>query len=205
MKRRFFAFFTALCLLPVLAWGQAPCSPGSPAGPPAITANAAGGGFTTRNGQIYGPNGQPFQARGVDVLWGGNVPSADTLTQTFPGINFVRLAVYNYASPAELSSYVNSLTSKGVVVELEDHNNNAGNAGGGQGQIFTGQALATENNWYQQVGAVFAPNPDVWFGTPNEPSETNASGQQDPAAILLQHLAHRLDLVPMRLHALQRR
>ena len=58
-----------------------------------------------------------------------------------------------------------------------------GNAGGSQGQIFTGQALATQNKWYADIGAAFKNNPDVMFGTNNEPSETDANGQQNPAAL----------------------
>jgi hypothetical protein len=175
----------ALLLFPVWARAQTTtCSaPAASTGTPSSTGTASGG-FTTQNGQIIGPNGQPFQARGVDVMWGGDVPSASTLTQTFPGVNFVRLAIYNYPSPSNLSAYVNSLTSEGIVVELEDHNNGAGNAGGGQGTIFTGQTLTNELNWYSSIASYFANNPDVWFGTDNEPSEVNpATGQQDPAAL----------------------
>ena len=76
MRWKVFAVVPAAILCPALAWAQATCSPGSSGS----TSNASGGGFTTRNGQIYGPNGQPFQARGVNVMWGGEVPSADTLT-----------------------------------------------------------------------------------------------------------------------------
>lgn len=152
--------------------------------PTATTSNStSGGSFEVSNGQIIGPNGQPFVADGVDVME-GNQPSAATLQQDFPGINFVRLAIYDYASPATLESYVDSLTSAGIVVELEDHSNSTGaNAGGSQGTIFTGSELTTELNWYSSVGAAFASNPDVWFGTDNEPSETDANGQTDPAAL----------------------
>ena len=140
------------------------------------------GAYHTTNGQIIGPNGTAFVARGIDVMQ-GNDPSSAVLQQDFPGINFVRLAVYNYESPDTLLAYVNDLTSHGIVVELEDHNNNAGGAGGSQGQIFTGQALTTELNWYSAVGAAFKNNPNVWFGTNNEPSSTNSAGQNDPAAL----------------------
>jgi hypothetical protein len=94
------------------------------------------------------------------------------------------LAIYNYDSPASLSAYVNALTSAGIVVELENHNNGAGNAGGGQGTIFTGSALSQEQAWYSSVALAFAGNPAVWFGTNNEPSEINpATGQTDTAAL----------------------
>lgn len=153
----------------------------------AANTGAAGPGFTTAGGEIIGPNGQPFTARGVDVLE-GNQPSAATLEADFPGINYVRLAIYDYASPASLAPYINDLTSHGIVVELEDHTNSSGqNAGGGnQGgsTIFTGAELANENAWYSSIASAFANNPYVWFGTDNEPATMNAAtGQNDPAAL----------------------
>src|SRR3978361_2429794 len=110
------------------------------------------GAYHTSNGQIIAPNGAAFVARGVNVMDGNN-PSAAVLQQDFPGINFVRLAVYNYESPDTLLAYVNDLTSHGIVVELEDHNNNAGGAGGSRGEIWTRPALTTELNWYSARGA----------------------------------------------------
>nr|WP_294547299.1 cellulase family glycosylhydrolase [uncultured Rhodopila sp.] len=144
---------------------------------------ASAGGFGTHDGQIYSPNGDPFIARGVNVMYGNGNPSAAQLQADFPGINYVRLAIYNYDSPAALTAYVDDLTSHGIVVELENHNNGAGNAGGNQGTIFTGAALAQEQAWYSAVAAAFKTNPYVWFGTNNEPSEVNANGQTDPAAL----------------------
>jgi hypothetical protein len=142
------------------------------------------GQFTVSNGEIFAPDGSQFVARGIDVMDTGSDPSAATLLQDFPGINFVRLAIYDYASPAALESYVSDLTSHGIVVELEDHTTSTGsNAGGSQGQIFSGQALRTELNWYSSVAAAFQGNPDVWFGTDNEPSEIDCSGNWDPAAL----------------------
>nr|WP_294525521.1 cellulase family glycosylhydrolase [uncultured Rhodopila sp.] len=140
------------------------------------------GTFSVSNGQIIAPDGQPFTAEGVGVVE-GNQPSAATLQSDFPGINFVRLAIYDYQSPASLAAYVDQLTSAGIVVEIEDHSNNANNTGGGEGTIFTGQALTTELNWYSSIASTFANNPNVWFGTNNEPSEVNSSGNTDPAAL----------------------
>src|SRR5689334_24412056 len=99
-------------------------------------------GFTVSNGKIDDPNGNEFIARGVDVMnfnMSGN-PSAATLQGDFPGINFLRLAIYNYDSPDSLASYVNDLTSHGIVVELENHTSSDGqNRGGSTGEIFSGQ------------------------------------------------------------------
>jgi hypothetical protein len=131
---------------------------------------AATGQFTTANGQIYAPDGSVFIARGVDVME-GNEPSLSTLQANFPGVNFVRYAIFDYASSSTLSGWINTLTAAGIVVEPEDHNNGAGNAGGGQGVVFTGQQLATELAWYTDIATAFKSNPAVWFGTNNEPSE----------------------------------
>ncbi len=152
-------------------------------GTTSASTSSATSAFHVTNGQIIAPNGQPFVAAGVDVIE-GNQPSASTLRSDFPGINFVRLAIYDFASPATLSAYVDQLTSAGIVVELEDHStSNGSNAGGSSGTIFTGQQLTTELNWYSSIASAFASNPYVWFGTNNEPSETDASGSQNPAAL----------------------
>ncbi len=142
------------------------------------------GTFQTVNGEIIGPSGQPYVAAGIDVIQ-GQEPSVSTLKADFPTINFVRYAIYNYASPASLEAYVDSLTSAGIVVELEDHTNSIGqNAGGGAGTIFTGSELTTELSWYSSIASAFADNPYVWFGTDNEPSDINpATGQPDPALL----------------------
>jgi hypothetical protein len=160
--------------------------------PAATTAPAACGGSPAAYGvlpladggvgRIFDAHGQPFLPRGIGVIQGQEA-SAAALQALFPGINFVRYAIYDYASPQTLSAYVNSLTSAGIVVELEDHNNGAGNAGGSQGSIFTGQALTNELGWYSAIAAFFKGNGAVWFGTNNEPSETDASGQADPSAL----------------------
>lgn len=117
----------------------------------------ATGAFYTSDGQIIGPNGEPFVARGIDVME-GNQPTVGQLQSDFPGINFVRLAIYDYASPAALAAYVTSLTAAGIVVELEDHaNSNGSNAGGGSGTIFTGSQLSNELNCTRRSPRRFNP------------------------------------------------
>jgi Cellulase (glycosyl hydrolase family 5) len=143
---------------------------------------AANSQFHVSNGQIIDLYGQPFIAHGVAIVQ-GNKPSASTLQSSFPDINFVRLAIYDFTGASALQGYVNELTSAGIVVAIEDHSNNQDNAGGGRGTIFTGQQLKTELDWYSSIASTFKGNPNVWFGTNNEPSETNASGQTDTAAL----------------------
>jgi hypothetical protein len=141
---------------------QTPCPSGSSAG--------GTGAFHVSGGQIIGPDGTPFIARGINVME-GQQPSLSQIQSAFPGTNFIRFAIYDYPPPSAISSFVYQLTAAGIVVELEDHNNNAGNAGGGQGVVFTGAALTTELAWYSAVASAFESNPYVWFGTDNEPSE----------------------------------
>jgi cellulase (glycosyl hydrolase family 5) len=134
-----------------------------------VSPPASAGKFGILNGTIYDPNQQPFIARGIGVIHGAGDPSAAQIQAAFPGTNFIRLAIYNYDSPQSLASEVTDFTSHGMVVELENHNNGAGNAGGSQGSVFTGQALSNESAWYASVAKAFANNPKVWFGTENEP------------------------------------
>ena len=140
MRKRFLLVLTAFYAPGVLAQ-SASCTSGTV--PDYATAD---GGFGVLSGQIYAPNGTPFIAHGVDVME-GDEPSVSQLQSAFPGVNFVRLAIYDYASPASLSAYVDSLTSAGIVVELEDHTtSDGGDAGGSSGTVFTGQQLTTELN-----------------------------------------------------------
>jgi hypothetical protein len=82
-------------------------------------------GFTVTGGQILGPNGQPFIAKGINI-YADTLMSvgAATITSTFSGLNFLRVNVFdmNADTAATLAPYVNALTSQGVAVELEDHN-----------------------------------------------------------------------------------
>jgi len=95
-----------------------------------------------QNGQIIGPDGKPFIARGINIMHFGSDPSASTVQSIFAGVNFIRLAIYQYDDPNSLASEVNDFTSKGIVVELENHASSDGqNRGGGTGTVFTGAQL----------------------------------------------------------------
>jgi hypothetical protein len=128
--------------------------------------------FHVANGQIIGPNGQPFIAKGINVRWdqlneavgnGTNMP----LTTDFPGMNMIRL-MFNgspgstYADPSQVEAAINALTAKGIVVEIEDHT-------GISAPPYTGSELAAEQAWYSDLASTFKNNPYVWFGTYNEP------------------------------------
>lgn len=147
----------------------------SSAAPPCgtVASGAATGSFSTANGNIYDPSGKPFVAKGINVMYGNN-PSSATLRGAFPGINFVRLAIYDYNSPNSLAGYVQDLTSGGIIVLLENHASSDGqNRGGGTGQVFSGQLLVEEQDWYRSIASAFKNNPAVWFGTNNEPPSSS--------------------------------
>ncbi len=134
------------------------------------------GQFRVVGGQLVDPSGKPFLARGINV-YDSQMSEVSTgssgapLTSLFPGIDIVRLNVYAYDAPSAYQAFIDQLTPLGIVVELEDHTNGAGDAGGSQGTIYTGQQLSDELAWYSSVAAAYANNPYVWFGTDNEPSE----------------------------------
>lgn len=144
--------------------------------------NSGTGQFFVRSGKVIAPNGTTWSGRGVNILEGNDTSESDVASK-FSKINVVRFACYTYPSTATLAPIVQAFTSLGIVVVLENHFNNAGNAGGSQGQIFTGQTLTTEQNWYKSIASYFANNPYVWFGTNNEPSETDSNGNNNPAAL----------------------
>ena len=144
-------------------------------GSTSVNASSAPGQFRTDNGRIIGPNGAAFTARGINVF-ASQMGDANQILKDFPGLNFVRLAVYNYDSPDAYATFINTMSSRGVVVELEDHTSSDGsNQGGGRGSAFTGPQLTNELNWYSSVARAYASNPFVWFGTDNEPPNAGLS------------------------------
>lgn len=135
----------------------------------------SGGQFRIANGQIYDPSGNVFDAKGIAVQQ-SQLGDANQILSQFPGLNFVRLPVYSYQSPSAYASFIQTMTSHGVVVELEDHSNSTNaNDGGSQGSAYTGQELSNELNWYSSIASAYASNPYVWFGTDNEPPNAGLS------------------------------
>ena len=131
------------------------------AGTPGGSATATGQ-FSVANGQIIGPDGTPFIARGINTFLGQ--ADAATILKTFPGINAVRLATTPGADPNAIDSLVQGLTSKGVVVVIEDHSSSGGNP-----NTLGGDVLNAETKWYAGLAGKYQANPLVWFGTANEP------------------------------------
>lgn len=134
---------------------------------PVVCGNGvASGAFKIVNGQIIGPDGKPFIARGIN-LYDSQLGDAGAMVAMFPGINYFRISVGHdgYHDPSYYQTFITQMTSAGRVVELEDHPD----GGGGQDSSPPG-GLATESAWYASIGGAFANNPYVWFGTFNEPA-----------------------------------
>jgi hypothetical protein len=136
---------------------------------PVCGGGPASGGFHIVNGQIIGPDGNPFIARGVNV-YDNEMGDADAIVATFTGVNFLRVNIHSYQDPSAYQSFITQMTSQGRVVELEDHPD----GGGGQDAPFQGAQLAAESAWYASVAKAYANNPYVWFGTFNEPGQGSA-------------------------------
>lgn len=132
--------------------------------------------FSVSNGQIIGPDGQPFVAEGVDIWSNVGQPSvigdpagaANLIGTLFPNANMVRIAAgdgYSTDSAAALMPFINLMTAKGIVVEIGNYNPALTN------NVATGAALAQELSWYASLATAFKGNPYVWFSTDNEPSD----------------------------------
>ena len=152
---------------------------------PGHDGGAPTGNFRVVSGQIVDPSGSVWVGRGINLydnqLASASDASGNPLLALFPKLGIVRVPCYSYAqdTPAYLKAFVDTMTSRGIVVELEDHTNSDGsNAGGSSGTVFTGTELSDELAWYASLATAFAGNPYVWFGTDNEPSE-------DPSAAAL--------------------
>jgi hypothetical protein len=135
-----------------------------------VSAPVATHRFSIANGQILAPDSSVFIARGINVYDGsqGQVSTnaaGQPLTTLFPGVNFIRLATFQYSDPSYFQAFVQTMTAHKIVVEIEHHSG----AGGGVAPL-TGQALIDESNWFATLASAFKDNPYVWFGTLNEPS-----------------------------------
>ena len=124
-----------------------------------------GGQFHIQNGQIIDPSGNQFIAKGINVFL--NQADAATIVSAFPGINAVRLATTPGADQSSIDTLVKGLTSRNVVVEIEDHSSSGGNP-----NTLSGGALVSEASWYAGLADKYQSNPFVWFGTANEPDNS---------------------------------
>ena len=136
------------------------------------------GTFHVSNGQIIGPDGQPFIGKGIDVPDSqmstvSTDASAQPLTSLFPGLTIVRLACYAYDDPSS-HAFVDQRTlardrrrDRGPPVERWGRPGRRDRCG-----VPRASSLQQELSWYSALATAFADNPYVWFGTDNEPSES---------------------------------
>ncbi len=150
---------------------------------PAVSRTGTGT-FRVHEGQIIGPNGQPFIATGLgtyceppgdDIF---DVPGCKTaitnfstgapLTSVFPNINYVRWCTSSVRAPlppaAWFSRFVDTLTALHIVTVIQDCDYPTTLAGG---------RLTNAEKAYAGWASAFNGNPYVWFATQNEPNNTN--------------------------------
>src|SRR6516165_2372860 len=126
--------------------------------------------FSVSNGQIIGPNGQPFKAQGIEVMDAvvANVigdSSGGALLKNFPNVNMVRIMLWSgYQLDQSVTNAIDWLTSKGIVVCISNYN--------GWPSIPTGSALTQETQFFSQIATTYKNNPYVWFTSGNEPQDT---------------------------------
>jgi hypothetical protein len=156
-----------------------------------LFAHAATPTFTVTGGKIIAPNGQPFVPRGVDVVDCSSptcsiqVLKAADITTAFPGTSMVKIQVESgYNAPSYYTSFVNSLTSIGIVVEIGNYNNGY-SATYACWAALTGSALTTEVSWYTALATAFINNPYVWFSTTNEPCDGATSGSSNAEQVAI--------------------
>ena len=134
--------------------------------------------FQVSSDQILDPQGAVFKARGMNVDL-SRMGDAARILADFPGLNFIRLNVFSYASPDAYAAFISTMTARGVVVELEDHTSSTGSDNGGsRGTAFTGTLLSNELNWYQ-------PSRKLTRQTPmsgSAPTTSRPSGEYRPGS-----------------------
>jgi hypothetical protein len=126
---------------------------------------APSGSFHVAGGQIIGPDGKPFIARGVNVYDELANQDANAIFAMFPGVNFIRIGMHSYSDPSTWDGLAQQAAARGTVLEFENHPD----GGGGQDSGPPG-GIGTESAWYAAMASHFKNNPYVWFGTFNEPN-----------------------------------
>jgi len=128
----------------------------------------AGGDFQVGPNGFTGPDGQPFNMRGLNAGVTDALQGFPQVLQDYPNMTAIRLNVDpSQDSMDQISQVVQDYTSHGIVVEAEDHSGNGGNV-----------------DWYQQMAQTFKDNPYVMLETPNEPSGDAQSVANDQINII---------------------
>jgi hypothetical protein len=158
--------FAMTALIPVSAFAQSatttePCQ--------AAPTTSHSGYFTVSGNQLIDPaTNTPLQLRGINIYAeqlanAVQQPDGSPLTTTlFPGINFLRVNVFNAdaSTAAMLQPYIATLSKLGVMMEIEDHNYPG---------VLSGSDLDAAVQFYQTMAAATVGNQWVIYGTQNEP------------------------------------
>jgi hypothetical protein len=127
----------------------------------ASSAHAAANFAVSANGGFTDPNGQAWSMRGLNAGVQDALQGFPNVMQQFPGMTAIRLNTGGNDSPAAINQVVQEYTSKGIVVEIEDHSGNPNNVA-----------------WYQQMATAYKGNPLVMLETPNEPNPSGLAQTQ---------------------------
>jgi hypothetical protein len=135
-------------------------------------------GFTIKNGQFVGPNGNIVVPRGInngqgmDTAQWMTLAMSGALLSTFPGLNCIRLNCGDgnfggYQPPSYYAPFVAWATSQNppILVLMEDHI-----AGQATNVLYSPSQLIVAENWYGSQAAYFKGNPWLGFMSMNEPA-----------------------------------
>ncbi|MBV8614681.1 MAG: cellulase family glycosylhydrolase, partial [Acetobacteraceae bacterium] len=120
--------------------------------------------FTVGLNGFTAPNGASWNMKGLDVDVSDALQNLQGIEANYPGLTAIRLVCNgNTDTPASIQPIVQAYTSKGIVVEIEDHadSQNGDNTG-----------------WYTQMAQAYKDNPLVFLETPNEPSASGTAQHQ---------------------------
>jgi hypothetical protein len=123
---------------------------------PTVPTPSGTGQFFIQNGKIYDPSGNLFIARGLNADGTG---TASAILSLFPNINFIRFPIATYEAAADYVSFVNTMTAKKVVVEIEYH----------PWPEISEPPSGNYQAFIQDYATTFKNNPYVWIGSLNEP------------------------------------
>lgn len=133
---------------------------------PTPTPNPPSANFRVLNGQIIHPNGTVFRGRGMNFFDGDMAYARDFALPNLPNLDFIRLACgeagqNNFAGDdvAALSWFINDMSSRNIVVVIENHNT---------AQDLSTVDFAGQESWIAELARAFT-SPYVWFASSNEP------------------------------------
>jgi mannan endo-1,4-beta-mannosidase len=112
--------------------------------------------FSIVNGKFIDPNGNLFIAGGLN-LDSPNI--ANQVLSLLPGINFCRLPTSSFVDPSFWKPFIDVMTAKNVVCEIESH----------PWPLIGEPPPAGYAAWVAAMAAAYKDNPYVWGGSMNEP------------------------------------